>query len=50
MPQNVNDVLQLFLRWAHVIAGILWIGHLYFFNFVSAHFVKALDGPTKKVV
>jgi uncharacterized membrane protein len=50
MPQTVNDVLQLFLRWGHVVAGILWIGHLYFFNFVNAHFAKALDGPTKKVV
>ena len=49
MPQNVNDVLQLFLRWAHVVAGILWIGHLYFFNFVNGHFAKALDGPTKKI-
>ncbi|HEX2062505.1 MAG TPA: urate hydroxylase PuuD [Thermoanaerobaculia bacterium] len=50
MPQNVNDILQLFLRWAHVVAGIIWIGHLYFFNWVNAHFAKALDGPTKKVV
>lgn len=50
MPQTVNDVLQLFLRWAHVVAGIIWIGHLYFFNFVNAHVAKALDGPTKKVV
>lgn len=50
MPQNVNDIMQLFLRWAHVVAGILWIGLLYFFNFVNAHFAKALDGPTKKVV
>jgi uncharacterized membrane protein len=49
MPQTVNDVLQLFLRWAHVVAGVLWIGHLYFFNFVNAHFAKALDGPTKKI-
>jgi uncharacterized membrane protein len=49
MPQNVNDMLQLFLRWGHVVAGILWIGHLYFFNFVNAHFAKALDGPTKKI-
>jgi len=50
MPQNVNDVLQLFLRWAHVIAGIMWIGHLYYFNFVNGHVAKALDGPTKKLV
>jgi uncharacterized membrane protein len=50
MPQSVNDVLQLFLRWAHVVAGIMWIGHLYFFNWVNANFVKVLDGPTKKIV
>lgn len=49
MPQNVNDIMQLFLRWAHVVAGIVWIGHLYFFNFVNAHFAKALDGPTRKI-
>ena len=50
MPQSVNDILQLFLRWAHVVAGVLWIGHLYFFNFVNAHVAKSRDGPTKKVV
>ncbi len=50
MPQTVNDVLQLFLRWSHVVAGILWIGHLYFFNFVNGHVAKVLDGPTKKLV
>jgi len=50
MPQHVNDILNLVLRWAHVVAGITWIGHLYFFNWVNAHFAKALDGPTKKVV
>ncbi len=50
MPQEVNDVMQLFLRWGHVVAGIIWIGHLYFFNWVNAHFAKALDGPTKKIV
>lgn len=50
MPPEINNTLQLILRWAHVVVGIIWIGHLYFFNWVSAHFVKTLDGPTKKVV
>ena len=50
MPQNVIDLLNLFLRWAHVVAGVIWIGHLYFFNWVNAHFAKALDGPTKQIV
>ena len=48
MPQHINDLLQLVLRWAHVVAGVIWIGHLYFFNWVNAHFVKLMDGPTKK--
>ncbi|HVE73267.1 MAG TPA: urate hydroxylase PuuD [Thermoanaerobaculia bacterium] len=46
----MNSTMQAVLRWAHVIAGILWIGHLYFFNFVNGHVAKALDGPTKKSV
>ncbi len=50
MPQHVTDLLNLVLRWAHVVAGIIWIGHLYFFNWVNAHVAKALDGPTKKIV
>ena len=50
MNPEVNNVMQAVLRWGHVIAGILWIGHLYFFNFVNAHVAKALDGPTKKSV
>jgi uncharacterized membrane protein len=50
MPPEVNNVMQLILRWAHVVAGVIWIGHLYFFNWVSAHFVKTLDGGAKKAV
>ncbi len=50
MNHEMNNVIQAVLRWGHVLAGILWIGHLYFFNFVNAHVAKALDGPTKKLV
>src|SRR5262245_36890121 len=42
--------LQLLVRWLHVIAGITWIGHLYFFNFVNGNLQPKLDGPTKKLV
>lgn len=28
------------LRWAHVLAGIMWIGLLYYFNFVNVAAVK----------
>ncbi len=35
MNETLNTLIQLFLRWAHVVAGIIWIGHLYFFNWVN---------------
>ena len=44
------DTLNVLLRWLHVGAGILWIGHLYFFNFVNAQFAATLDGDAKKKV
>ena len=38
------------MRWIHVIAGIVWIGHLYFFNFVNVPLQGALDDAAKKAV
>jgi uncharacterized membrane protein len=37
-------------RWLHVLFGIIWIGHLYFFNFVNGPFAATMDGDTKKKV
>src|SRR5438445_1647035 len=50
MDANVSEYLNLFFRWAHVVAGILWIGHLYFFNFVNAQVVETYDADSKKKV
>ncbi len=44
------EALQGILRWAHVIAGITWIGLLYFFNWVNSGFAPTMDGETKKKV
>lgn len=41
---------QLTFRWAHFIAGVLWIGVLYFFNWINGAFVATLDAETKKKV
>jgi uncharacterized membrane protein len=46
----VNDFLGSIFRWMHVFAGIIWIGHLYFFNFVNGPFAGTMDGETKKKV
>jgi uncharacterized membrane protein len=38
-------------RWIHFLAGITWIGLLYFFNLVNVPFMKEIDAATKgKVV
>ena len=50
MNEPLNTLLNLFFRWAHVVAGIMWIGLLYFFNWVNGPFQGKIDGPTKKVV
>ena len=50
MNAEINNWLQLIFRWAHVVAGVIWIGHLYFFNWVNGPFQAKLDGPTKKIV
>jgi uncharacterized membrane protein len=44
------DVMEAAFRWIHVVAGIIWIGNLYFFNFVNAVFAPTMDGETKKKV
>ena len=35
-------------RWAHIIAGILWIGLLYYFNWINGVFTSKLDADTKQ--
>ena len=42
--------LEAVFRWLHVFVGIIWIGHLYFFNWVNGPMAAKLDGPTKKAV
>ena len=50
-PEGFTPNLQLVLRWIHFIAGITWVGLLYFFNLVNTPFLKEIDGPTRvKVV
>jgi uncharacterized membrane protein len=48
--QEASIWMNLVFRWIHVVAGIAWVGHLYFFNFVNAHFVKTLTADNRKLV
>jgi uncharacterized membrane protein len=38
---------QMMLRWIHFVAGIIWIGLLYFFNLVSTPTMKQLDAAAR---
>ena len=50
-PQDWQTNVTFLLRWGHFLAGITWIGMLYFFNLVNVNFMKELDAATKgKVV
>ncbi len=42
-----HAALLILYRWIHFVAGITWIGLLYFFNLVNVPLMKELDGPTK---
>ena len=45
-----NDFGQLAFRWIHFVAGVLWIGLLYFFNWVNSAFAGTMDADTKRKV
>ncbi len=45
LPQG--GAVMMLIRWIHFLAGITWIGLLYYFNLVNAPFLKELDGATR---
>lgn len=42
-----SDGLLFILRWIHFFFGIIWIGHLYYFNFTQGPFFNETDATTK---
>ncbi len=38
------------MRWIHFVAGITWVGLLYFFNLVNVPFMQELDAQQKSLV
>lgn len=39
--------VELLFRWGHFLAGVIWIGLLYYFNFVQVAFLKAVTPESK---
>jgi uncharacterized membrane protein len=47
-PQHTGkEATQLILRWFHFLAGITWVGLLYFFNLINVPFMKQVDAAAK---
>jgi uncharacterized membrane protein len=48
MPQHTGtETLAIMLRLVHFLAGITWVGLLYFFNLVNVPFMKQVDPAAK---
>ncbi len=45
-----NLIIPVLLRWGHIVFGIIWIGHLYFFNLVNVPFQGDLAKELKPTV
>jgi uncharacterized membrane protein len=55
MSMSGNEWLELLVRWAHVFAGILWVGATYYFTWLDGRFTElekqaAKGGNTEKFV
>jgi uncharacterized membrane protein len=51
MPNHTpTEALAMLLRWTHFIAGIMWVGLLYFFNLINIPFMKQVDAAMKPKV
>ena len=46
-PQDTSSNVMILMRWIHFIAGIAWVGMLYFFNLVTAKYLPTLDAATR---
>ncbi len=44
------ELINPIFKWLHIIAGITWIGLLYFFNWINGHVAGTLDADSKKKV
>lgn len=43
---NIDGILFM-LRWLHIFAGIIWIGHLYYFNMVQTPFFAETEAAVR---
>lgn len=44
---ELDNLVPFLVRWIHVFAGVIWIGILYYFNFVQTEYFKVADPAAK---
>lgn len=47
MDAHLREILDLLFRWAHLIAGIMWIGNSMLWNWLDRNLEKAPDDPNE---
>lgn len=50
IPEGAAVNALMLVRWVHFLAGITWVGLLYFFNLVNLPFQKEMDAATRAKV
>ena len=45
-----ENSLAFLFRWVHLLAGVAWVGLLYYFNFIQGEYFKEADGGAKSDV
>ena len=50
LPLFTLDGVLFLVRWLHIFFGVIWIGHLYYFNFVQGAFMKEAAAGAKPEV
>ena len=50
MFDDIPSLISVLIRFAHIMFGIIWLGHLYFFNLVNVPFQADLDKELKPKV
>jgi uncharacterized membrane protein len=46
---RLNELLDVVFRWAHLIAGIMWIGNSMLFNWLDRNLIKPPPGPEHRL-
>jgi len=45
--EDLHVIVEFILRWFHVLFGLVWIGMLYYFNFVQTEYFKEAEAAAK---